>query len=168
VQIPDTMNTGWQLVLARIVGDTKCRSWSPPTPAPGAPSVQKPQGAFRAARSPDLAGQWPRRENNALNCLSAERSPPLRRSIKGGSGESVAALRATGRRDRRRLRGRTMYATTAQKSAKKITTKTGSTRVPCGAVGAVISSVLAILSACQGVGKPRGFLLLVTESYAAC
>jgi hypothetical protein len=68
-----------------------------------------------------------RREKKALNRLSMGRS--LRRSIKGGPGWSVAALRATRRRDRRRLRGRMMYATTAQKSAKKITTKTVSTRV---------------------------------------
>ena len=70
------------------------------------------------------------REKKSLKRLSLEL---LRRSIKGGSGESVAAPRATGRRDWRRSRGRMMYATTAENSAKKITTKTVSTRVPSGA-----------------------------------
>jgi hypothetical protein len=37
-----------------------------------------------------------------------------------------------------------MNATTAEKSAKKITTKTVSTRVPSGSVGAAISSVLVL------------------------
>jgi hypothetical protein len=69
-------------------------------------------------------------EKKALNRLSMGRS--LRRSIKGGPGWSVAALRAMRRRDRRRLRGRMMNATTAEKSAKKNTRKTVSTRTPSG------------------------------------
>jgi hypothetical protein len=83
-----------------------------------------------------------RREKKALNRLSMGRS--LRRSIKGGPGWSVAALRAIRRCDRRRLRGRMMYVTTAQKNAKKITTKTVSTRVPSGGAGLRAKAVLAI------------------------
>jgi hypothetical protein len=44
--------------------------------------------------------------------------------MKGGSCESAAALRATRRRDLRRLRGRMMYATVPAKSAKSTTTTT--------------------------------------------
>jgi hypothetical protein len=75
-----------------------------------------------SARASHSAGRR-RRKRNARNRLSPEWSPPSRRSTKGGPGESVAALRATGRRDRRRLRGRTMYATTPAKSLKRPTTK---------------------------------------------
>jgi hypothetical protein len=53
----------------------------------------------------------------------------LRRSIKGGSGESVAALRAMGRRDLRRLRGRMMKATIPAKMAKRTTTTTDAASV---------------------------------------
>jgi hypothetical protein len=66
-----------------------------------------------------------RRERKSLNRVNLD---GVRRSIKGGSGESVAALSATGRLDCRRSRGRMAYATIPAKSAKNttITTDTAS------------------------------------------
>jgi hypothetical protein len=94
-----------------------------------------------AAQSHDADGQC--REKKSLNrsILGASR-----RSIKGGSGESVAALRATGRRGWRRLRGRMMNATAPAKSAKRATITTDSISVRIygsAAAAAVISSVFA-------------------------
>jgi hypothetical protein len=66
------------------------------------------------------------REKKSRNRLHLD---ALRRSINGGSGESVAALRATGRRDLRRLRGRMMKATIPAKSAKRTTTTTNAASV---------------------------------------
>jgi hypothetical protein len=84
------------------------------------------------------------RRRRALNRLSAAaplnrnklrhffprpgRSPPLRRSTKGGSGESAAAPRPMRRRDWRRSRGRMMQATTPAKSPKTTTTATSRKR----------------------------------------
>jgi hypothetical protein len=98
-------------------------------------------GADHAAQSHGADGQC--REKKFFNRSILE-AP--RRSIKGGSGEPVAALRATGRRDRRRLRGRMMYATTPAKSAKRTTTTTDTMSVRIygsAAAAAVISSVFA-------------------------
>jgi hypothetical protein len=71
----------------------------------------------------------PRRIAARVPAVSTSRDR-LRRSINGGSGDSVAALSATGCRDRRRLRGRTMYATTPANSVKRIATTPDSTGVP--------------------------------------
>jgi hypothetical protein len=82
----------------------------------GTPRVSGPQSEAELER-PEITGV-DERKNPATSSIS------IRRSIKGGSGESVAALRATGRRDLRRLRGRMMYATIPAKSTKRTTTTT--------------------------------------------
>jgi hypothetical protein len=108
--------------------------------------------ACRASRGVFFGQSRRRREKKALNRLSIGRS--LRRSIKGGPGWSVAALRAMRRRDRRRSRGRMMNATTALKSAKKITMKTVSTRVPSeGSARAFISSIFAFRVESPSTGR---------------
>ena len=84
-----------------------------------------------------------RRESKSFIRLNLE---ALRRSMKGGSGEFVAALRATGRRDWRRLRGRMMNATTPAKSAKRTTTTTDAASVVISGAPQMPTTGAAILS----------------------
>jgi hypothetical protein len=108
----------------------RCEGWTYPSTESGRRACRS-SGREAGASAPPLhpCQALPRRLKKSLNCCSLEL---LRRSIKGGSPEPVPTLSATRRRDRRRSFGRIMNATTAEKSAKKITTKTVSTRVPSG------------------------------------
>jgi hypothetical protein len=97
-----------------------------------------------------------RREKQSLSQLN--RDVP-RCSAEGGSGESVAALSATGRRDSRRLRGRMMYETTPAKSAKRTTTTTDTASVVIFRAPRMLHKIRRSLPAREASGsiaRPQG------------